>query len=176
MVDLQCCVNFYCTAHSVTYIHTYIYIYLYTFFFIFFSIMVYHKTLNRVPCAYSRTLLFTHRIYNSLHLLTPRASCEAQLVKNPHAMQETWVRSLGWDDPLETGKATHSSILAWRFHGLDSPWGRKESDTTERLSQELTPTPSPSLLHLPLPWQLRVWSLVSVRRFLFRVVVVLFHR
>ena len=35
----------------------------------------------------------------------------AQLVKNPPAMQETWVRSLGWEDPLETGKATHSSIL-----------------------------------------------------------------
>ena len=55
----------------------------------------------------------------------------AQLVKNPPAMQETWVRSLGWDDPLEKGKATHSSILAWRIH---SPWGCKESDTTERLS------------------------------------------
>jgi len=35
----------------------------------------------------------------------------AQLVKNPPAMQETWVRSPGWEDPLETGKATHSSIL-----------------------------------------------------------------
>ena len=36
----------------------------------------------------------------------------AQLVKNPPAMQETWVQSLGWEDPLEKGKATHSSILA----------------------------------------------------------------
>ena len=41
----------------------------------------------------------------------------AQLVKNPPAMWETWVRSLGWEDPLEKGKATHSSILAWRI-----PW------------------------------------------------------
>ena len=41
----------------------------------------------------------------------------AQLVKNPPAMPETWVRSLGWEDPLENGKATHSSILAWRI-----PW------------------------------------------------------
>ena len=41
----------------------------------------------------------------------------AQLVKNPPAMRETWVRSLGWEDPLEKGKATHSSILAWRI-----PW------------------------------------------------------
>ena len=37
----------------------------------------------------------------------------AQLVKNPPAMRETWVRSLGWEDPLEKRKATHSSILAW---------------------------------------------------------------
>ena len=39
----------------------------------------------------------------------------AQLVKNLSAMQETWVQSLGWEDPLEKGKATHSSILAWRI-------------------------------------------------------------
>ena len=44
-------------------------------------------------------------------------------------MRETWVRSLGWEDPLEKGKATHSSILAWRI-----PGGHKESDATERLS------------------------------------------
>ena len=41
----------------------------------------------------------------------------AQLVKNPPAIQETWVWSLGWEDPLERGKATHSSILAWRIPG-----------------------------------------------------------
>ena len=39
----------------------------------------------------------------------------AQLIKNPPAMQETWVRSLDWEDPLEKEKATHSSILAWRI-------------------------------------------------------------
>ena len=42
------------------------------------------------------------------------ASLVAQLVKSPPAMWEIWVRSLGWEDPLEKGKATHSSILAWR--------------------------------------------------------------
>ena len=47
-------------------------------------------------------------------------------------MRETWVRSLGWEDPLEKGKVIHSNILAWRI-----PWGRKESDTTERLSLSL---------------------------------------
>ena len=43
------------------------------------------------------------------------ASLVAQLVKNPPTMQETWVRFLGREDPLEKGKATHSSILAWRI-------------------------------------------------------------
>ena len=45
------------------------------------------------------------------------ASLVAQLVKNPPAMWETWAQSLGWEDPLERGKATHSSILTWRI-----PW------------------------------------------------------
>ena len=44
-------------------------------------------------------------------------SLVAQLVKNLPAMWETWVQSLGWEDPLEKGKATHSSILAWRIPG-----------------------------------------------------------
>jgi len=43
------------------------------------------------------------------------ASLVAQLVKNLLAMQETWVPSLGWEDPLEKGKATHCSVLAWRI-------------------------------------------------------------
>ena len=43
------------------------------------------------------------------------ASLVAQMVKNLPAMQETWVQSLGWEDPLEEGMATHSSILAWRI-------------------------------------------------------------
>ena len=44
-----------------------------------------------------------------------RASLVAQMVKNPPAMQETWVQFLGWEDPLEEGLANHSSILAWRI-------------------------------------------------------------
>ena len=43
------------------------------------------------------------------------ASLEAQLVKNPPAMRETWLLSLGWEDPLEKGKAIHSSNLTWRI-------------------------------------------------------------
>ena len=46
-----------------------------------------------------------------------RASLMAQTVKNPPALQETWVQSLGWEDPLENGMATHCSIFAWEFHG-----------------------------------------------------------
>ena len=45
------------------------------------------------------------------------ASLVAQVVKNLPTMRETWVRSLGWEDPLEKGKVTHSSLLAWRI-----PW------------------------------------------------------
>ena len=45
----------------------------------------------------------------------PLASLMAQMAKNLPAMQETWVRSLGWKDPLEKGKTTHSSIPAWRI-------------------------------------------------------------
>ena len=66
-----------------------------------------------------------------------RASLAAQSGKNLPAVQETRVRSLGWEDPLEKEMATHSSILAWR-HGQRSlagysPWRLKESDTTEGL-------------------------------------------
>ena len=61
------------------------------------------------------------------------ASLVAQLVKNPPAMWETWVRSLAWEDPLEKVKATHSSILAWTI-----PW-TIQSDMTEWLSLTLYP-------------------------------------
>ena len=57
----------------------------------------------------------------------------AQLVKNPPAIQETQVQSLGWEDPLEKGMATHSSVLAWRIPWAEEPGGLqsmgcKESD------------------------------------------------
>ena len=63
----------------------------------------------------------------------------AQLVKNPPAMWETWVQSLDWEDPLEKGRATHSSILAWRFPWIEDM--NKESDTTEWLSLYLLKVP-----------------------------------
>ena len=70
------------------------------------------------------------------------ASLVAQLVKNLPAMWETWVQTLGWEDPLEKGKAVHSSILAWRIPWTEEPgglhpWGRKESDMAEQLTHDL---------------------------------------
>ena len=74
--------------------------------------------------------------YNSEHLLS--ASLVAQRLKCLPPMRETWVRSLGREDPLEKEMAIHSSILAWRIPWTEKPsrlqsTGRKESDTTERL-------------------------------------------
>ena len=64
--------------------------------------------------------------------LAPSLSClVAQLVKNLPAMQETWVRSLGWEDPLEKQTAIHVSILDWRIPQTVKSMGHKESDTTE---------------------------------------------
>ena len=63
----------------------------------------------------------------------------AQLVKNLPAIQETCVRSLAWEDPLEKGIATHSSFLAWRIPWTTySLWDYKELDTTEQLSLHST--------------------------------------
>jgi len=72
----------------------------------------------------------------------------AQMVKNLPAMQETQVWSLVWEDHLEKGIATHSSILAWRIPWTEEPgrlhssWGCKEVDTTERLTLPLSFTSS----------------------------------
>ena len=66
------------------------------------------------------------------------------MVKNPPAMPDSWVPSLGREDPLEEGMATHSSILAWRIPWTEEPggyssWGRKESYMTERLRTARVP-------------------------------------
>ena len=59
-------------------------------------------------------------------------------IKNPPAvqkMQETWVQSLGWEDPLEEGTATHSSVLAWRIPWLEKP-GRLQSMGSQRVRHD----------------------------------------
>ena len=73
------------------------------------------------------------------HLPGSLAPLVAQMVKNLPAIQETWGRPLGREDLQEKEMATNSSIFAWRSHGQRSlagyrPWGRKESDMTERLT------------------------------------------
>ena len=55
------------------------------------------------------------------------------VVKNPPAKQETWIRSLGWEDPLQEEMATHSSILAWEISWSEEPGGSVESDMTEAI-------------------------------------------
>ena len=73
-----------------------------------------------------------------------RAPLVAQMIKNLPAVQEIWVQSLGQEDLLEKGRATHSSILAWRIPMdkrawlANSPWGHKESDTTESLTHSFS--------------------------------------
>ena len=58
------------------------------------------------------------------------------MVKNLPAMQETWVRSLGWEDPLEKGTATHSRILAWRIPRTEEP-GRLQSVGSRRVRHDI---------------------------------------
>ena len=75
-------------------------------------------------------------------LLPFNAALAAHTVKNLPATQETLVPSLGWEDPLKEGMATHPSLLACRIPwteepGGHSPWGHKESDTTEQLTLTL---------------------------------------
>ena len=59
----------------------------------------------------------------------------AQMVKNPPAMWETWVPSLGWEDPLEKGMAVHASILAWRIPWMEEP-GRLPSMGSQRVKYD----------------------------------------
>ena len=83
------------------------------------------EMLTSEPLAPQNTTLFGNRAISEPPQVTwlpwghwdTRASLVAQLEKNPPAMRETWVWSLGWEDPLEKGMATHSGILAWRI-----PW------------------------------------------------------
>ena len=67
------------------------------------------------------------------------ASLVDQTVKNLPAMRQTWIGSLGWEDPLEEGMATHSSILAWEIPGTEEPGGL-QSMVAELVMTELLST------------------------------------
>ena len=84
-------------------------------------------------------------------LCTQWASLMAQMIKNPPAKQETSVRSLGWEDPLEKGMATQSSILAWRIPWTEEP-GRLQSMGSQRVRYDwVTNTHTHIHLHTALP-------------------------
>ena len=85
------------------------------------------RTLQTYGCSESHPRLFTL----GSKALTFGAFLVAQRVKNTPTMQETLVRFLGWEDPLEKGRATHSSILAWRVPWTVQSWDHKELDMTE---------------------------------------------
>ena len=70
------------------------------------------------------------------------------MVKDPPAMRETWVQSLGWEDPLGEGMATHSSMLAWRIPVDRRTWWVAELDMTERLSTAASKDHDPTKLYV----------------------------
>ena len=92
-------------------------------------------------CGYAKLLLSRNRNKNAKYcnknakLLHKQGFPDGSVVKNPPAKQETQIRYLGWEDPLEMGVATQSSILAWRIPWIEAPGrgarGRKQSDTNE---------------------------------------------
>ena len=75
----------------------------------------------RIHYAHGFAPCFLHLMYPGFQP-TP-VDMAALMVKNPPAIQETWVQSLGWEDPLEKGKATHASSLAWRIPWTEKPGG-----------------------------------------------------
>ena len=79
------------------------------------------------------------------------ASLVAQLVKNSPAMQETWLQSLGWEDPLENVKATHSSILAWWITWAEEP-DKLQSMGSQRIRHNLVTKPLINYEYLILIW------------------------
>ena len=117
----------------------YIYTHTYTFNSRHNTYSLWQSQLDTLVQSHSTGVAIVHRDASpsrlfSMHIQTRmRASLIAELVKNLPVMQETWVQFLGWEDPLERGKATHFSILAWRI-----PRDPKESDMTERLSRSQT--------------------------------------
>ena len=71
---------------------------------------------------------------DKMSLLLLSGSLIVQLVKNPSEMQETWVQSLGWEDPWRRERLSTPVFCPGEFHGLDSVWVCQELDKTERLS------------------------------------------
>ena len=99
-----------------------------------------HVFMEFLECTVIPCLLFSHAVssvWNRVHLANSWASLVAQTVKNPPAMQETWVWSLGWEAPWRGEQLPTPVFWPGELHGLCSPWGREELDTTERRSLSL---------------------------------------
>ena len=88
------------------------------------------KTQENVP-YHSKTIIVGSKT-NSNSVISSRTSVVAQMVENLPAMGETWVHSLSWENPLEEGMATHSSVLAWRIPMAEEP-GRLQSIRLQKL-------------------------------------------
>ena len=88
----------------------------------------------------------------STHLWTPWASLVAQRLKHLPGMQEIWVRSLGWEDPLEKEMAIHSSILAWRIPWTEKP-SKLQSTGSQRVRHNWVTSP-----HLSLTKEARIYN------------------
>ena len=93
----------------------------------------YHASLYIVTKKFF-LVMRTFKIYSQYSIINDSHSLVTQMVKNLPAMQETQVRSLGWEDPLEEGMATHSSILAWRIPWTEEPGGL-QSMGSQRLGE-----------------------------------------
>ena len=95
------------------------------------------------------------------------SSLVVQLAENPPAMQETWIWSLGWEDPLEKGTDTHSSILPWRLY---SPWNFKMLDMTEQFSLHFTSPSIKNKYQATINMSLALWWLVLGVFFCFLII------
>ena len=103
------------------------------------QLIITESSLQARHCAKHIIWIVSFGWMDYLTLILYGASLVAQTVKNPPAMRETWVQSLGWEDSLEEGMATHSSVLAWRISMDRGAWqarvhGVTKLDSTERLS------------------------------------------
>ena len=113
---------------------------LHGWFHVFSCIHDSHVFMEFLECTVIPCLLFSHAVssvWNRVHLANSWASLVAQTVKNPPAMRETWVWSLGWEAPWRREQLPTPVFWPGELHGLCSPWGREESDTTERRSLSL---------------------------------------
>ena len=96
-------------------------------------ILIFSFVMNIMDSVRPSTLYMWYLIYP--HFRTQTLTLVAQTVKHLPAMQETWIQSLGWEDPLEKEMATHSSTLAWKFPSMKEP-GRLQSMGLQRVGHD----------------------------------------